>query len=473
MIVKKCRLSKKQKVRSTVTSVAKYITRQQISTVSIPVLDQFAAHKSAPHVADEGSIATLARYIARQRSCDRTPQVYYKACNLHADSLAAQILEMSALATTNPRSKQPCVHYVLSWRAGEHPSHVQTDEAVQIFLAELGLEHCQCLYALHTDTRNDHVHLLVNRVDPVTGLMHRPGHGWDIKAALKAVARIEAVQGWQPEANATSTSPDGSQVHRSRQTARKTAPPIPAHMAARESATGRQSALRQGQHILADILEQASSWQEVHLHLAKQGAAYRLKGAGAIIQWGTTTLKPSSISRKASRKKMEQRLGPYVPPQPGHQVQEVRPTAEPMDMSDELLHQWWIYQCQLKEKRKQYSAQKKYSEENEYKSMFFEFKKLINKIYNIIKEKIEKIFYKEVPHGEKQLFKEALQEVLRERKEAQISAFRALAEPKTRPEPSFADWLLSRHREDLAEQWRCRQHATEDLHMLESGPAPR
>ena len=70
--------------------------------------------------------------------------------------------EMEALTIENTRSKNPAMHFILSWREMEVPTSQQVDEAVQIALHELDLQGCQALWALQNDTKNLHVHVMVN-----------------------------------------------------------------------------------------------------------------------------------------------------------------------------------------------------------------------------------------------------------------------------------------------------------------------
>ena len=80
-----------------------------------------------------------------------------------------QVQEMIDLAEVARRSPQPVQHWILSWREGEQPTRAQADEAVAMFLAEMGLGEHQAIYALHRDTHNCHVHVAVNRVHPDDG----------------------------------------------------------------------------------------------------------------------------------------------------------------------------------------------------------------------------------------------------------------------------------------------------------------
>src|SRR5262249_26150415 len=94
-------------------------------------------------------------------------------------------------------SKDPIVHYVMSWQEGEAPKEAQVEEALSLFLAELGLPEHQVVYGLHADTENYHLHVMLNRVHP-DSLQVAPLWN-DFDAADRALARIEHAQGWQRE----------------------------------------------------------------------------------------------------------------------------------------------------------------------------------------------------------------------------------------------------------------------------------
>lgn len=76
--------------------------------------------------------------------------------------------EMEWTASQNTRSRDPFMHCLLSWREGEQPSPEQVRRAAKIALEELGLSGQQCVYALHQNTENLHLHISVSRIDRVT-----------------------------------------------------------------------------------------------------------------------------------------------------------------------------------------------------------------------------------------------------------------------------------------------------------------
>ena len=78
-----------------------------------------------------------------------------------------QKVEMIALAQETVHSRMPVNHWIFSWRESEQPTPEQVDELVDIFMQYMGLQDHQCVYALHDNTENFHVHIAVNRVHPV------------------------------------------------------------------------------------------------------------------------------------------------------------------------------------------------------------------------------------------------------------------------------------------------------------------
>ncbi len=229
----------------------------------------------------------------------------------------SQQAEMIALAEEARRSPNPVTHYVLSWREGEHPTDEQVERAVDIFLDELGLTDHQTIFGVHQDTDNIHCHLAVNRVHPETGRVVKPNKGFDLEAVHRAIARIEHEQGWQREARGRyRVREDGSLAKEAEE---HTVPLISTRARDFERRTGAQSAERRAQNEAAAVIAGAKSWGELHEGLAHLGMRYERKGSGAMLYVplaggaGEQPVKASKVSRAASLKALEKRLGTYQP----------------------------------------------------------------------------------------------------------------------------------------------------------------
>lgn len=89
-------------------------------------------------------------------------------CETNCFSLATAATEMNMVASQNTRCMDPVYHAILSWPADERPDHNQIFDAARYCLKRLGMEGHQYVFAIHDDTDNLHVHLSVNRINPVS-----------------------------------------------------------------------------------------------------------------------------------------------------------------------------------------------------------------------------------------------------------------------------------------------------------------
>jgi hypothetical protein len=216
---------------------------------------------------------------------------------------------MVALAMEANRSKDPVDHWLLSWKEGEQPTQAQCNEAVGILKRHLGMSSDQlAVFALHRNTENYHLHVVLNRVHPDT--LRVEDKGWCIDKAHKALAEIIRTQGWEAEKNARYVANPGGEVIR----ASSMRVPLPHSKALDyENATGEKSCERIAQERAAPILLNAKSWAQVHVGLAQVNMRYERKGSGAMLWVGDQPLKASWIGREFSRTRMEERLGEFQP----------------------------------------------------------------------------------------------------------------------------------------------------------------
>ncbi|WP_419805709.1 TraI/MobA(P) family conjugative relaxase [Terriglobus sp.] len=221
-----------------------------------------------------------------------------------SDSRQGQRAEMIALASEAKRSKDPVDHWLLSWKAGEQPTAEHCREAVELLKEHLGLSPAhQTICALHQNTGNLHLHIVLNRTSPDSYSV--ADNGWSIDRAHRALAEIVKRQGWEQE---------GRSLHMdSSPEVRKRAEVPSPHTKARdyENATGAKSAERIAIESAAVALKAAASWSDVHAALAAKGMRYEQKGSGALFWVGNTAVKASSVGREFSRKRMAEKFGPF------------------------------------------------------------------------------------------------------------------------------------------------------------------
>lgn len=246
---------------------------------------------------------------------ERKHKVAYANCiNLYSLQTATREMEMMQL--TNKRAKKPVMHTLLSWREGEQPTQEQVDEAVELTLKELNLEDCQCVYALHQNTDNYHLHICANRISPLTHNAVDPAHGWTDKAMERAARRVEAAQGWEIEQNAwTKVTEDGHIEYLNKGEKNNY---LPKRNSQRvndmENASGEEAAISKGKAIILPLLnnKDINVWGSFHKVLATAGIIFEKKGSGAILHIGDIVVKASSISRACTLKNLEKKLGAFI-----------------------------------------------------------------------------------------------------------------------------------------------------------------
>ena len=102
--------------------------------------------------------------------------------------------EMKALEFFNPRCHDAVFHYELAWPPGERPSRAEWTDAALHTLKQLGFNEHLYVIVAHDDKKHFHIHIMVNKIHPVTYRSHTPSFSW---LTLDAAARfLEAKHGW-------------------------------------------------------------------------------------------------------------------------------------------------------------------------------------------------------------------------------------------------------------------------------------
>ena len=371
--------------------------------------------------------------------------VYSGSRNFLTDTSKSQKSEMLALSQEAVRSKDTVNHYVMSWQAGEQPSHAQIDEAVSLFLDELGLKDHQTVYGLHADTDNLHLHLIINRVHPDTLKVIKPNKGFDIEAAHKAIARIEHTQGWRREQHGRYQVLENGELGREHVDTEKQRQPDQVKRD-REQRSGEKSAERIAIEDGAAIIKLASDWQTLHRQLAEKGLRYEKKGSGALLFVGEVAIKPSRVDRAASLPHLQKRLGTYEPP--SNQLNIVERKPEPVQagqpgwetfISGRKAHYAAKNTATLElrkhqeAERQQLAAQQKTKREAILKGSWKGKGDLLNAMRSILaaEQATEKAGVKE---GHQQAWKQLRKQY--------------------RPFPDYEQWLRQQQQPEMADRWR-------------------
>ncbi|WP_343675912.1 TraI/MobA(P) family conjugative relaxase [Paraburkholderia heleia] len=265
------------------------------------------------------SFRSLVAYVTRAENDAADVEVFTNCLSL--DTAPS---EMRAVANRSARVRDPVFHFVISWRDGEQPDSAQAFEAGHVALDALGMptdEH-QHVFALHRDTDNVHLHVVVNRVNLETGRAMHPGLSY-LKLD-RCMRELELRQGWQHDRGPyVVVERDGQPVIERDRAHRQEKESRPARARDMEAFAGMESLATyiQGEakrDVLAVLKESGATWQDVHEALAKHGLELRIRGQGLGIHAkhrdDLTPVKASSLHELLGKGRLEKRLGPWAEP---------------------------------------------------------------------------------------------------------------------------------------------------------------
>ncbi|CQR42244.1 putative Relaxase/mobilization nuclease family protein [Thiomonas sp. CB3] len=256
-----------------------------------------------------------------------------------------------AMTATSSRSVRfqgnPVYHVSISWPEGEHPTREECEKTVHHIMKGVGMEENEAFWAMHRDTDNDHLHMIVNKVHPERGIVTGPPR-FDYALLHRLAREVELDQGWSHDAGAyvvTEPNPGEPQIMRrdiavkmelwKEEEIRRPNVSSHAHAAAQRLGADPFQVWIAGQpakDLREAIHQPGTTWESAHQAMAKHGLRIEPKGTGMVV---TSTLadgqvvaaKASQLGRWASKAALEKKLGPYRPPsalaeQAAHSYQE-------------------------------------------------------------------------------------------------------------------------------------------------------
>ena len=273
----------------------------------------------------------LATYLATGRSGQEPERVAWsEARNLSTSDpiLAGKI--MQAEAAQAAQVEKPVYHIALAFDPNDPVERDVMRRAADRLLADLGLTEHQAVIVAHRDRAHPHVHIMVNRVHPETGV------AWDrsfdyrrIEASLRAQERelgVRVVQG--KHAALPAWGRDG--IGRAPADGVKEGP-------AGDRTRGEEAQRRRGDapfvdRVRAELpgLQAARSWAALHDALAERGLRLERKGQGLVIvgrevagvaaadgRESAREVKASRVHRDLSLRSLERRYAAAYEPASG------------------------------------------------------------------------------------------------------------------------------------------------------------
>lgn len=231
----------------------------------------------------------------------------------YVNSVSQSDYEMTAILGGNVRNQEPYEHLMISWMEHEKPTIEQAKEAVEIVLKNIGCKNAQAKWALHQNTDNIHVHLVVVRKDLMNDMsIIKPA--FIVNNLHKACAEIVHKQEWERIAGQVYDYADGVgavEINDRSKTIGK--PRINQKSQDYEAHTGAESAITKAQKMVSAILKNAKDWQSLHTELAENGLSIEARKGGLVLVGFDVPVKLSDINRAFSKSKLEKVLGNFEP----------------------------------------------------------------------------------------------------------------------------------------------------------------
>lgn len=239
----------------------------------------------------------LATYLVSGRSGTETDRVAWTAGrNLGTDDpeLAAPL--MQATARQSALVQVPVYHLTVSFDHQDRVSPEQMQRVADRVLHDLGLSKHQALMVAHKDREHAHVHVMVNRVHPDTGVawerwqdrpkIERALREEERALGLREVAgRLHQVDGRETPERATRSLGERRQSER----------------------TGDPAFVDRVRELLPE-LRAARSWEDLSARLAEHGLRVEGKGQGLVFTDGEHEVKASRVGRDLSLRRLEERF---------------------------------------------------------------------------------------------------------------------------------------------------------------------
>lgn len=113
----------------------------------------------------------LARYLVRGKSGDPDPKrvAWLFTQNLPTDDPELAAKYMEATAQLSARTRKAAYHLMIAWHANEQPTPEAMQDVARQTLQLAGLADHQALIMGHGDKPHPHLHILLNRVHPMSG----------------------------------------------------------------------------------------------------------------------------------------------------------------------------------------------------------------------------------------------------------------------------------------------------------------
>ena len=264
----------------------------------------------------QGSFTGLMKYLTNnQGNQARVGDIALS--NLVSEDVRMACIEATAIQKMNTRAKSDkTLHLVMSFPSGEKPSSEILKKCEEQVIKELGMNDYQRISVVHGDTDNLHVHIVINKIHPKTHNINEPYQSY--KKLAKASVECEERFGLRRDnhefvrANVENRI-DKIEIHKG------------------------EEALCSAIRTLGSRLSKAQSWKEFHEILSENKYGVKIRANGLVFfDYQGNHVKASTVDRIFSKKKLEDKLGEFVPLENIKNAQDKTDQNEQIEKADEI-----------------------------------------------------------------------------------------------------------------------------------------
>ena len=196
-------------------------------------------------------------------------------------SLTTAASEMNMVGMQNTRCVDPVYHVILSWPECDRPSPEEIFSSARHCVKRMGMEGHQYLFAIHDDTDNLHVHLTVNRVNP---LSYKAASLYNDRFTLDRCCReLELKHGWKHDNGPFVVNSEGAIVRSKNLEILLLQRPASLSILVIRKACSPTQKIRCRKSWKSLFLKADTFWEDIHNVLHTAGLELRTKGQGLAV----------------------------------------------------------------------------------------------------------------------------------------------------------------------------------------------
>ncbi|MEW5833306.1 MAG: TraI/MobA(P) family conjugative relaxase [Campylobacterota bacterium] len=245
------------------------------------------------------NFGSLAAYMLDEKNAGRKVEDYrFTNCSFDQDN--HNLAEIQNTQALNTRSKSDkTYHMVVSFQAGENPTPEILEEIENELVKAIGMERHQRLSVIHGNTGNLHIHIAINKVDPMTYRNVDPS--FDKTKLQEKAAQLEKQFGLMIDnhtPNKEKMPRELGEIHSGIESFKSWV---------------KSEAVQQLTETLA---RPEAKWEDLHKALGEYDLEIRQRGNGFVIaaRDGKLFCKASDVSRDLSKAKLESKFGAFEKP---------------------------------------------------------------------------------------------------------------------------------------------------------------